>query len=190
LSGIFGISPAGEADDQVAALPGDRAQGGLGVRAADGVVDDVGSVAAGQLLDPLLEVLGGVVDASSAPWARQNASLSAPRAAAITRAPSSLPSSTAARPTPPAAPRTSRVSPGFYGGAVGEGVHGCAVGDHARGGDVERDGVREQVTRRGDDEALGEGAVDHGDATRSPGATVGDAGADGGDEAGRLAAGA
>src|SRR6266481_7122475 len=48
---------------------------------------------------------------SSAPCSRQTASFSGVDAAAITRAPMILPSSTAARPTPPAAPRTRSVSP-------------------------------------------------------------------------------
>src|SRR5438132_1694604 len=48
---------------------------------------------------------------SSAPCSRQTASFSAVDAAAITRAPITFPSSTAARPTPPAAPSTSIVSP-------------------------------------------------------------------------------
>src|SRR6185295_3811124 len=48
---------------------------------------------------------------SSAPWARHTASLSSDEAQAITRAPRILPISIAARPTPPAAPSTSSVSP-------------------------------------------------------------------------------
>src|SRR3954469_18074904 len=50
---------------------------------------------------------------SSAPWLRHTASFSSLDAHAITRAPSALPISIAARPTPPAAPRTSSVSPAF-----------------------------------------------------------------------------
>ena len=50
---------------------------------------------------------------SSAPCSLQMASFSALDAAAMTRAPISLPSWIAARPTPPAAPSTSSVSPGF-----------------------------------------------------------------------------
>ena len=53
----------GEADDEVAALPGDAAQRRLGERAADRIVDDVDAVAAGERLDALLEILVRVVDA-------------------------------------------------------------------------------------------------------------------------------
>ena len=47
----------------------------------------------------------------AAPCSRHNASFSSVEAAAMTAAPICAPSSTAARPTPPAAPRTSSVSP-------------------------------------------------------------------------------
>ena len=50
---------------------------------------------------------------ASAPCARHTASFSSLDAAAITRAPSALPISIAASPTPPAAPSTSMVSPSF-----------------------------------------------------------------------------
>eukprot|EP00966_Prymnesium_polylepis_P246259 5695898-Prymnesium_polylepis.1 len=49
---------------------------------------------------------------SSAPLSRHACSLASVEAHAITRAPMILPSSTAARPTPPDAPRTRSVSPG------------------------------------------------------------------------------
>src|SRR6266850_95543 len=50
---------------------------------------------------------------ASAPCSRQTASLSSLEAQAMTRAPSALPISIAASPTPPAAPRTRTVSPAF-----------------------------------------------------------------------------
>ena len=51
--------------------------------------------------------------ASSAPCSLQRFIFSSVDAAAITFAPMAFPSSTVARPTPPAAPRTSKVSPSF-----------------------------------------------------------------------------
>ena len=50
---------------------------------------------------------------SSAPCVIHKSILSCVDAAAITFAPMALPSSTVASPTPPAAPRTSKVSPSF-----------------------------------------------------------------------------
>ena len=79
-----------------------------------------------------------VVDAPrAAPCARANASLSSVEAQAITRAPISRPSSTAASPTPPEAPSTASVSPGFSWARCCERVIGGAVGDGQRGGAVE-----------------------------------------------------
>src|SRR5512143_713009 len=52
---------------------------------------------------------------SSAPCSDAILNLSAPPAAAITRAPSRLPTSTAASPTPPPAPVTRSVSPHCHG---------------------------------------------------------------------------
>ena len=52
-------------------------------------------------------------DGSEAPALRAAASFSGDEAAAMTVAPIALPISTAARPTPPPAPNTNRVSPGF-----------------------------------------------------------------------------
>ena len=54
--------PGGEPDHEEAALPGDRSQGGLGVVAADAVVDDVDALAARQVLRARLQVLARVVD--------------------------------------------------------------------------------------------------------------------------------
>ena len=50
----------------------------------------------------------------------------------MTRAPISLPSSTAARPTPPAAPSTASVSPRLQLRAVAQRMHGGAVDDGER----------------------------------------------------------
>ncbi len=59
----------------------------------------------------------------------------------MTRAPITLPSSTAARPTPPEAPSTASVSPGEPG-AILQRVVGRAVGDEQSGGPVEIEVVR------------------------------------------------
>ena len=52
-----------ESDHQEAALPGDRAQRGLGIAAADGIEDNIGALAAGEPPQAFLEVFGGVVQA-------------------------------------------------------------------------------------------------------------------------------
>src|SRR6266516_3677721 len=56
-----------ESDNEEATLPGGGAQRRLAVLATDRVVHDVGAGAAGQLADPRLEVLGGVVDGHRGP---------------------------------------------------------------------------------------------------------------------------
>ena len=113
--------PGGKADHQKTPFPGDRAQRGLGIIAADGIVDHVGALLAaggledlGELLLPVaVERAGGIDDALVGAPALRRLDLFGDDAAAITRAPIALPSSTAAEPTPPAAPSTSSVSPGF-----------------------------------------------------------------------------
>ena len=52
----------GEADDEEAALPGDTAQGGFGVVAAERIDDDVDAVAIGEGFDALAEIFCTVVD--------------------------------------------------------------------------------------------------------------------------------
>ena len=47
----------GEADDQVAAFPRQRAHGGFGIIATDGVIDHIHAVTARQLLDLVREFL-------------------------------------------------------------------------------------------------------------------------------------
>ena len=64
-----------------------------------------------------------------APAPRGDRLLPAPRATAITRAPISRPISTAVRPTPPEAPRTSSVSPGRSRASSGKRHVAGAVGD-------------------------------------------------------------
>ena len=49
-------------DDEEPSAPRDRAQRGLGVRAAHRIVDDVRAGAVGERLDPLAQIVGGVVD--------------------------------------------------------------------------------------------------------------------------------
>ena len=53
--------PRREPDDQHAAVPRRRSERGLGVRAADGIVDDVCSCAVGERLHALLQILRDVV---------------------------------------------------------------------------------------------------------------------------------
>ena len=81
--------------------------------AADGIEHDVGAAAVGDALDGIAKRLASVAardDRRPSPCAI--ASFSSLEAAAITVAPSILPISTAARPTPPPAPCTSSTSPG------------------------------------------------------------------------------
>lgn len=101
-----------EADEKEATVPRRRAQSGLGVGTADRVVDDVGTDAAGKVADAGLKVLARVVDGLVGPCSRQLASFSVLAAETITRAPIKWSSPTAASLTPPAAPSTSRDSPG------------------------------------------------------------------------------
>src|SRR5690606_33931323 len=53
---------SGEADDEMAALPADRAEGGLRILSADRVVDHVGALAARERLDALAQVFTRIVD--------------------------------------------------------------------------------------------------------------------------------
>ena len=101
----------------------------------------------------------------------------------------SLPSSTAASPTPPEAPSTASVSPGCSPGAVLERVIGGAVGDGQRGRalEVEVGGELDDLVGR-DRRALARGVeigVAHDPVA---GCERGDAGADALDHAGELAA--
>src|SRR6185437_11393576 len=59
----------GKADDDDAALPGDRAQARIERIAADGIVDDIDAATAGDRLDALAEILGNVVDEMIGPGA-------------------------------------------------------------------------------------------------------------------------
>ena len=103
----------GEADHQEAAVEGDAAHALVEHVAADRVVDHVRAAPAGELLDPLAETRRSRSPPRPARTpAATTASLASEAEAAITFAPSSLPRSTAARPTPPAAPCTSSHSPG------------------------------------------------------------------------------
>ena len=70
-----------------------------------------------------------------------NASFSSDDAHAITRAPISLPSSTAARPMPPDAPSTASVSPGLQLRAILQRVERRAVDHRDAGGAIEVEAV-------------------------------------------------
>src|SRR5205085_12595283 len=58
----LGKLAGGEADDQEPAAPGERAERGLAVRPADRVVDHVDAAPLGERLDPLAQILDGIVD--------------------------------------------------------------------------------------------------------------------------------
>lgn len=107
---------------EVSSAPGNAAERGLGVRAADRVVYDVRLAFAGEASDGVPQIRPGVVDGVFAPIRRHNAAVSSVKTAAMTRAPAAFAVCTPAVPTPPAAPRTSAVSPGLNAAASFSGM--------------------------------------------------------------------
>ena len=79
--------------------------------AADGIEDEINAPVVGDAFDLGQPIAVGIDQSDSAPRPRATASLSSPRAMAIDVSPSAFARSTAALPTPPAAPCTRTVSP-------------------------------------------------------------------------------
>lgn len=100
----------GEPDDQMASQRAQRPQAGIEQIAADRVT--ITSAPPNARSAPRRSGVS-LSSVTSAPACRATACLSAPRASATTRAPIRLPSSTAVSPTPPDAPVTTKVSPGW-----------------------------------------------------------------------------
>ena len=63
MSGSFGICAGGEADHQIAPVPGERAQRRLGVAVADRIVHHVDAVLAAELLQSVAQIAACVVHA-------------------------------------------------------------------------------------------------------------------------------
>ena len=153
---------AGEADHEQPRAPGDAAHAVLEDLAADGIEHHVGAAAVGDALDRVAERLAPVQHEMIGALRLRHRELFLDDAAAITVAPSSLPISTAASPTPPPAPCTSSTSPGVRLAAIDQRVIGGAVGGEERRalGIVERPWQRHELRRR-NHRLIGIGAVPH-----------------------------
>ena len=104
----------GKTDHEEASFPRNRTQRGFGEVAADRIIDHIHALAVGQRLQPLFQIFLANSRSVRPRRARfANSSFSGEEAQAITFAPMILPSSMAARPTPPDAPSTASVSPAF-----------------------------------------------------------------------------
>ena len=144
----LGDAAAGEADHQQAAVPGDGADGLVEQVAADRVVDHVRALAAGQLLDLLLEAGLAVVDQQVGARGLATSSFSALLAAAIPGA-HGLADLHRRQADATGGAQYQQGLARLQVGALLEGVHGGAVGHAEGGGGIEVDalGDRHHVSR-------------------------------------------
>ena len=191
LAGICGTVPEAKPITTIRPSQAIERSDGLEHGAAHRVVDDVGTPSAGELAHGRLHVVARRCRARGRRrGARATASLSAPRAVAMTVAPIALPTSTAVRPTPPAGAVDQQRLARVQVGAPAQGAMGRAVGDREAGGRrvVHVVGQRDDVVRAGD-RLLGEAAVVDEGQDPLPGLEAGDARAHGLDLARQLEAG-
>ena len=145
-----------KADHEIASVPVHRPQSGFGVVATDRIVQHIGARAARQplyfvceglllLLRKLFRRIDETIVRAALFRERQFGPFEAP---AITRAPIAWPISTAARPTPPAAPSTTSISRLFQLRPIFQRMPRSAVGDEEGRRDIEPEIAGHQYSAR------------------------------------------